>query len=231
MAATGAATVASIASYIAQRKLVWGHSFVGFMSTAPIGIPGIVLAVGLFAAYTKQPFVLYGTLWILFLARRVSMPDAPFPPNNKIRWGTTLITGLIWLGSVVILVTGWQPGIYLALELVWALPPIMLQLGFGADILWHYRRLVLPAIVTTTLYLSFADALAISSGTWTIDPAQSLNVFLGRHLPIEEFVFFLLTNTMVTFGMALILADESRRRIPSSLTERLTSLKMLDNSI
>jgi len=68
MAATGAATLASIASYIAQRKLVWGHSFVGFMSTAPIGIPGIVLAVGLFAAYTKQPFVLYGTLWILFLA-------------------------------------------------------------------------------------------------------------------------------------------------------------------
>ncbi len=68
MAATGAATVASIASYIVQRRLVRGYSFMGFMATAPIGIPGIVLAVGLFAAYTKQPFVLYGTLWILFLA-------------------------------------------------------------------------------------------------------------------------------------------------------------------
>jgi iron(III) transport system permease protein len=31
-------------------------------------VPGVVLAVGLFIAYTRPPFVLYGTLWILFLA-------------------------------------------------------------------------------------------------------------------------------------------------------------------
>ncbi len=82
MAATGAAAVASIASYIAQRKLVWGHTFVGFMSTAPIGIPGIVLAVGLFAAYTKQPFVLYGTLWILFLAYLTKYLPLAFQTSN-----------------------------------------------------------------------------------------------------------------------------------------------------
>ena len=68
MAATGATIVAAISAFIAQRKLIRGHQYMGFMATAPIGIPGIVLAVGLFAAYTKQPFVLYGTLWIMFLA-------------------------------------------------------------------------------------------------------------------------------------------------------------------
>ena len=31
-------------------------------------IPGIVLAVGLFIAYTRPPLVLYGTIWILFVA-------------------------------------------------------------------------------------------------------------------------------------------------------------------
>jgi iron(III) transport system permease protein len=35
---------------------------------APIAIPGVVLGVGLFLAYTRGPVVLYGTLWILFLA-------------------------------------------------------------------------------------------------------------------------------------------------------------------
>src|SRR5574342_423674 len=35
---------------------------------APIVIPVTVLAVALFIAYTRPPFLLYGTLWILFIA-------------------------------------------------------------------------------------------------------------------------------------------------------------------
>jgi len=31
-------------------------------------VPGVVLAVGLFIAYTRPPFVLFGTLWILLIA-------------------------------------------------------------------------------------------------------------------------------------------------------------------
>ncbi|MEL6526515.1 MAG: hypothetical protein AAFQ07_12485 [Chloroflexota bacterium] len=31
-------------------------------------------------------------------------------------------------------------------------------------------------------------------------------------LPIEEFIFFLITNTLVTFGMTLVLAEESLPR-------------------
>ena len=45
-----------------------GHRALGFLATAPIAIPGIVLGVGLFLSYTRPPFVLYGTLWILLLA-------------------------------------------------------------------------------------------------------------------------------------------------------------------
>ena len=33
-----------------------------------MAVPGIVLGVGLFLAYTRPPFVLYGTLWILLIA-------------------------------------------------------------------------------------------------------------------------------------------------------------------
>src|SRR5204863_395992 len=50
------------------RKLVWGHRYLAFLATAPVAIPGIVLAVGLFLSYTHPPLVLYGTLSIIFLA-------------------------------------------------------------------------------------------------------------------------------------------------------------------
>ena len=66
-ACVGAALVALLA-YISNRKLVVGHQIVSFLALAPIVIPGVVLAVALFIAYTRPPFLLYGTLWILFIA-------------------------------------------------------------------------------------------------------------------------------------------------------------------
>jgi iron(III) transport system permease protein len=66
-ACVGAAMVALL-SYVTSRRLVVGHQLVAFLVLAPVVVPGVVLAVGLFIAYTRPPFVLYGTLWILFLA-------------------------------------------------------------------------------------------------------------------------------------------------------------------
>jgi iron(III) transport system permease protein len=69
---TGAATAGTILAttigYLSLRKLVWGHRYLAFLATAPVAIPGIVLAVGLFLSYTTPPLVLYGTLAIIFLA-------------------------------------------------------------------------------------------------------------------------------------------------------------------
>ena len=58
----------ALLSYIAHRRLVLGHQFVGFLALSPVVVPGVVLAVALFVAYTRPPLVLYGTLWILFVA-------------------------------------------------------------------------------------------------------------------------------------------------------------------
>jgi iron(III) transport system permease protein len=67
-AATAATALALIVSYATTRRLVAGHRLLGFLATAPVAIPGIVLGVGLFLAYSRPPAVLYGTLWILLLA-------------------------------------------------------------------------------------------------------------------------------------------------------------------
>jgi iron(III) transport system permease protein len=66
-ASIGAVLVALL-SYVTNRRLVVGHQLVAFLALAPIVIPGVVLAVALFIAYTRPPFVLYGTLAILFVA-------------------------------------------------------------------------------------------------------------------------------------------------------------------
>src|SRR5215470_9716516 len=62
------AGLAALLAYITTRKLVVGHQLLAFLTLAPVVIPGIVLAVALFIAYTRPPFLLYGTLWILFIA-------------------------------------------------------------------------------------------------------------------------------------------------------------------
>lgn len=163
-------------------------------------------------------------LWLVFWGRRLALSSRITRHASRLRIGSTAMLGLVWLGTAVLLITGWKPGTYLALELIWALPPIALQLGFGADILWRSRRLVFLTIIPLTLYLSFADALAINWGTWTIDPAQSLNIYLGGVLPVEEFIFFLLTNTLVTFGIVLVRAEASHRRL-ADLKNRVNALK------
>jgi len=68
VSATAGTALALIVSYATTRRLGIGHCVLGFLATAPAAIPGIVLGVGLFLAYTRPPVVLYGTLWILFLA-------------------------------------------------------------------------------------------------------------------------------------------------------------------
>ncbi len=68
MTACVGAGLAALLAYIANRRIIFGHQFLAFLALAPVVIPGVVLAVGLFIAYTRPPLLLYGTLWILFVA-------------------------------------------------------------------------------------------------------------------------------------------------------------------
>ena len=160
-------------------------------------------------------------LWLVWLARKIEPAQGQIASHSGMRWVATIILGMLWLLSVVILATGWQPGTYLGLILVWALPPIMLQTAFGADILWGYRRLVLLGFIVPTLYLSLADTFAIQSGTWTIDPGQTTGLHFPGGLPVEEFVFFLVTNLLISFGTTLVLARESQERFSPSVLEKI----------
>jgi lycopene cyclase domain-containing protein len=200
---------------------VWGYD--------PNLVTGIVFGYVPIEEYTffiLQP-VMTG-LFFTLLARY--LPISSEKANNPQLRLTASIFGLIaWLISMFVFVmsffdANFAPFIYISITLSWALIPILLQLAFGADILARHWLLVFLAILIPTIYLSWADSLAINSGTWTINPAQSLNLFLGT-LPIEEAFFFLITNTLVVTGMSLVLAEESQSR--ALALERFTMLRPL----
>src|SRR6201988_3189040 len=68
LSATIGTIIAVVISYLTARKAIAGWRALAFLATAPVAVPGIVLGVGLFLSYTRPPFVLYGTLWILLIA-------------------------------------------------------------------------------------------------------------------------------------------------------------------
>lgn len=75
--ATIGTVLALVVAYVTTRRVIGSHRILGFLATAPVAVPGIVLGVGLFLSYTRPPFVLYGTLWILLLAfLTINLPSA-----------------------------------------------------------------------------------------------------------------------------------------------------------
>ncbi len=151
-------------------------------------------------------------LWALALLRTKFKTPPQVQSSLGLRLGASLVVAALWMVSTAVWLSGWRPGTYLTLILSWALLPVLLQVAFGADILRANLRLVSWIVLPPTLYLWAVDALAIRSGTWTIDPAQTTGVMLGP-LPLEEMVFFFMTNLIIGLGLVLMLSPASLERV------------------
>jgi iron(III) transport system permease protein len=110
--AVGAATLAMIVgtliAYLDLRTSFVGRRALDYLSLVPLGLPGIVLAVGLIQAWIRPPLVIYGTIWILlvaYIARYV--PFAVRSANTSLRQldpaleEAARITGAPWLTSLL----------------------------------------------------------------------------------------------------------------------------------
>lgn len=172
-------------------------------------------------------------LWWWFLARRLSPPlpvgeglgvREKFQPNKRLVYVSTCLLVSIWLLFTYLFFFGDTKWTYLGITLFWALPAILPQLLFGADILWHYRTLVFWAIMVPGTYLSLMDIVALKETTWSISPAQTTGVLFFGILPLEEVMFFFITNIMLTFGITLLLANVSQDRF-AGIKEQLQAWK------
>lgn len=152
-------------------------------------------------------------MWWWFLASHLGIPKAKdFMPSKTGRVVACGILFLIWLGFTAMFFSGWEPGTYLSIIFFWALPAIFPQFLYGADILWHHRKFVLLAILPLGTYLSLVDIIALQDTTWAISPAQTTGVLFFGSLPVEEVIFFFITNILIGFGMTLLLSDLGTKR-------------------
>jgi lycopene cyclase domain-containing protein len=184
----------------------------GVWSYNPRLVSGVILGWVPLEEYTF--FVvetLLSGLWWWFLARRLPEPGE-FKPSRRGRLLACSALLAAWLFFAWLFFSGWKPGTYLSITLFWALPAIFPQFLFGADLLWHYRRLVLWAILPVGLYLSLTDMIALKAGTWAISPSQTTGVLFFGVLPLEEVLFFFITNVLIAFGLTLMLTGFAHQR-------------------
>lgn len=140
-------------------------------------------------------------LWLYVLLRQPPEIRPLSDPMQVRVFGALCWLGLALLGAWLL---GRTWGTYMGLILVWAAPVLAGMWAWKGDAFWQVRRIWGWTIAVPTLYLWMADRVAIGLGIWTISPEQTL----GGHifgLPLEEAVFFLVTNILCVQGIMLFL--------------------------
>jgi lycopene cyclase domain-containing protein len=140
--------------------------------------------------------VLAGVLWSLF-CRNANVGGLKLSVKGIL---LALILGLI--GAYFL---ADESGTYAGLILVWAFPPLAIQWGLGAHVLLSSIKKWMPLWIVFTVYLCLADTLAITKNIWSITSSTRSGIEFGV-LPIEEALFFALTNLFVLQGLCLWLA-------------------------
>lgn len=151
-------------------------------------------------------------LWWWFLARRITEPKENFQPSITVRITASVILFFAWVIFTALFFSDNQPTTYLSITLFWALPAIFPQLLYGADILWYHRKLVLLGILVPGTYLSLMDIVALTDTTWSIAKDQTTGILFFGILPLEEVLFFFITNILIIFGMTLLLSNLGKQR-------------------
>jgi lycopene beta-cyclase len=156
--------------------------------------------------FLLQP-ILTGLFTLHLLARR-SEPGAagPFPvlPPVTNPGRVRVVGALPWfvltaIGAALLFTTS---GLYMGLILAWASPVVGLLWLFMGPFLAQHRKVLLTGILVPTLYLWVADGIAIAQEIWLISPVYTVG-FNPLGLPIEEAIFFLITNVLSAMGVLL----------------------------
>lgn len=140
-------------------------------------------------------------------------------PSSAGRVGLIIALAMIVAGAVALTT---EQGRYLGLIVLWAAPVVLLQWGVGASYLWAHRGEVLLGIGIPTVYLWICDRIAIGLGIWEISSKHTTGWHLFG-LPIEEAVFFLMTNLMVVQGLALVRVPFAMHRMAGRRPGRAVS--------
>ena len=152
----------------------------------------------------------------IFYLEKFFKPKSGMPPGNESR---TLNINIILLIIYFEIANFYQRGTeeiiklpfgkwnYLFHLFSWAGAFILIQLIFGRKkIKGHLKLIIVPSVIMT-VYFSLADAVSIGNGIWNFDPLQTIGTKIGN-VPLEEILFFLMTNILITEAMVLFLPEK-----------------------
>ena len=130
---------------------------------------------------------------------------------------------LLWFGALWSMISrspvSSAHGLYFELILLWSIPILIFQWTYGYFALLSNLRVWVKTVVFSTASLAIADQWAIRGGIWSIDDRFSLGhmTWIGLpDLPVEEFVFFLATSLMCSWGLTLAMVVSFQARINSA---------------
>lgn len=181
-------------NYIIYHKAWW------YRKDAVIGTIGYV-PIEEYMFFIIQ--TLFTAMWTTFCSRW-SMNALYLRTTNRyhfylIRYSVICVGGIL-------MIFGWflaQPAtktFYIGCISCWSLFVILIiWYVAGAYIVKRYKE-TLMAILVPSIYLCYVDVIALRARVWHINEATSLEIFPVDDLPIEEMIFFFITNIIVALG-------------------------------
>ena len=170
-----------------------------------------------YAFMVLQP-ILTGALLLTLISRRA---DLTFPRHDRATWLRGALAGAV---VVAVGLAAGRPALssggqwtYLGLILVWAFPACGALIAGAWPGLSHFRWESLSAWGLSTAYLCAADRIAIGAEVWTIGEATSTGRMIAG-LPVEEALFFAVTNALVVAGAMLFFTPGLQPAGPAETT-------------
>lgn len=182
------------------RQRIWTYPSNVILGPKLLSIPAE--EVFFFFIQTYNTTLLYFILGRTSFYPRYLVGDSPEKPENLVpKIVGQIIIGFLTATGFVLTNKGGE-GTYLGLILAWAGPFCLMLWTFAHQFLAGLPFInTLVPIAVPTLYLWVVDTLALQRGTWSIESGTKIGVHLWNGFDIEEALFFLLTNTMIVFGL------------------------------
>jgi lycopene beta-cyclase len=187
-----------------DNYLVWRGVW-GYGEQRVIGVIGFV-PIEEYLFFLLQPLLTGLWLYLVLGRRRAAAPRAVPRPTAVRAGGAVAYLSLALAGAALLTTT---PGTYMGLILAWAAPVLAGQWAYAGHRIAAHGRTAILGIAIPTLYLWVADAVAIRLGIWEISPVYTVGL-RPFGLPVEEALFFLVTNVLVVQGLILFLFPPGR---------------------
>lgn len=176
--------------------------------------PGRVLGTIYYIPFEEYFFffiqTIIGCLFTSFLFFRLSKKRSNFLEVKPLQWlfaATLFPIGLLLFATV-------EPSaewVYLWLIAIWSLPVLCLQWIVGLRVLLIEKKTWCLSVFALCAYFWLADSYAIHKEIWTFPEGTISGLSLFGRLPIEEALFFVVTNLMVVQGYILFTSVDFSR--------------------